>query len=306
MADVFLSYARDDRDVAAGVARALERQGFSVWWDPHVDPGRRYDEVIEDALAEAGCAVVLWSSASIVSKWVRAEAEEAGTRDVLIPVLIEDVKLPLAHRTVQAARLVGWSGDETDADFVKLVAAIRARCGRGATTTGAKRTPTATPVAVPPAARGSAFRNPLIVLACVSILFPVINLFIGAIPLAMWDVGGLAMLSPMAVTAFATACCVLAAAVTLNPVRQERGAAVTRSRRSIRWALVGAVAGLVLFLVLHQAVAEGFYYGMLGWESDDFRRLSGDIVLTACYAAFYALLTRAFALLGLAWAAVAR
>jgi hypothetical protein len=34
MTDVFISYAREDRETAAKLAKVLEDQGYSVWWDP--------------------------------------------------------------------------------------------------------------------------------------------------------------------------------------------------------------------------------------------------------------------------------
>ncbi len=39
LADVFLSYARSDRSVAAEVAHSLERAGFTVWWDREIRAG---------------------------------------------------------------------------------------------------------------------------------------------------------------------------------------------------------------------------------------------------------------------------
>ena len=34
MADIFISYASEDRPKAEPVANALEDQDWSVWWDP--------------------------------------------------------------------------------------------------------------------------------------------------------------------------------------------------------------------------------------------------------------------------------
>lgn len=41
MADVFLSYAREDLDIARQIAGALEREGWSVFWDRRTPPGVR-------------------------------------------------------------------------------------------------------------------------------------------------------------------------------------------------------------------------------------------------------------------------
>jgi TIR domain len=50
MADIFISYASQDRDRAKALADALAAQGSSVWWDRVIPPGRVFDEVIEEAL----------------------------------------------------------------------------------------------------------------------------------------------------------------------------------------------------------------------------------------------------------------
>ena len=33
MSDIFLSYAREDKDKAAALAKILSEQGWSVWWE---------------------------------------------------------------------------------------------------------------------------------------------------------------------------------------------------------------------------------------------------------------------------------
>ena len=40
MADIFVSYARADKARVAPLVAALERQGWSVWWDPAIVPGQ--------------------------------------------------------------------------------------------------------------------------------------------------------------------------------------------------------------------------------------------------------------------------
>jgi hypothetical protein len=67
MADIFISYAREDRPRVEPIAKVLKDQGWSVWWDPQIPPGRTFFGVIKEALDAAKCVVVLWSKRSIHS-----------------------------------------------------------------------------------------------------------------------------------------------------------------------------------------------------------------------------------------------
>ena len=130
MTDVFLSYAREDRERARTVASALETQGWSVWWDRKIVAGQSFDRAIEEQLKSARAVVVLWSIHSIDSEWVRNEAADASEREALVPALLDDVKQPLEFRRRHAANLTAWSGDPTDPEFQVLHQGLTAKCGR--------------------------------------------------------------------------------------------------------------------------------------------------------------------------------
>jgi hypothetical protein len=119
--DVFISYAKGDRPRAAELASALAAQGWSVWWDRDIPPGRTFDDVIEEALTQARCVVVLWSAESLKSRWVRAEASAAAERGTLVPALIEAVAIPLEFRRVEAADLRDWHGDRNHPELRQLI-----------------------------------------------------------------------------------------------------------------------------------------------------------------------------------------
>ncbi len=68
MADVFLSYAREDRASAQALAEALALEGWSVWWDHRIIVGEAFDQAIERELHAAKSVVVLWSDHSVVSE----------------------------------------------------------------------------------------------------------------------------------------------------------------------------------------------------------------------------------------------
>ncbi len=133
MHDVFLSYASADRERARQFAAWLEAQGWSVWWDQTIPPGRKWDETIESELGTARCAVVLWSHDSARSDWVRNEAAEAVRRKILVPVRIDPVDIPLEFRRIQTLDLQGWDGRaETPALALlrQAIAECTARPGR--------------------------------------------------------------------------------------------------------------------------------------------------------------------------------
>jgi TIR domain/Interferon-induced transmembrane protein len=108
MADVFISYAREDRDCAELLNRALTARGWSVWWDRNINVGHSFSAVIERELDRARCVIVLWSRHSLQSEWVQNEAAEAAHRKALVPVRIDDVRPPLEFRRLQTADFLDW------------------------------------------------------------------------------------------------------------------------------------------------------------------------------------------------------
>jgi hypothetical protein len=124
MADVFLSYARDDAARAKRVADALQSAGWNVWWDRHIVPGSNFEDVLEQELESARCVVVLWSASSVASPWVRAEADAGSRRAVLVQAFLDDVQPPFGFRRIQGANLTSWAGDVHAEEFTKLAATL--------------------------------------------------------------------------------------------------------------------------------------------------------------------------------------
>jgi TIR domain len=71
MADIFISYAREDQSRAKALAEILTKRGWTIWWDRNIPTGKRFHKVIETELAQAKCVMVLWSAASVESDFVR-------------------------------------------------------------------------------------------------------------------------------------------------------------------------------------------------------------------------------------------
>ncbi len=149
MPDVFISYAREDRARVRALADACSAHGWSVWWDREIKAGKRFAQVIADALAGARCVVVVWSRSSVASDWVREEAEEGRRRGILIPVLIDDARPPLGFGAIQAVDLQGWDGSAGAEPFQGLIAGMAEILGPPSGHDQARNVPP-TPREVPP------------------------------------------------------------------------------------------------------------------------------------------------------------
>jgi len=129
MVDVFISYAKEDRETARRLTNALEDQGWSVWWDQTIPPGGSWAEAIGRHLESATCAIALWSSSSVNSRWVLKEARLADQRNVLIPAFIELVEPPFDLSDVQSADLIGWTGQPSHGGADHLFDAVSIALG---------------------------------------------------------------------------------------------------------------------------------------------------------------------------------
>jgi dienelactone hydrolase len=124
MADVFISYAREDAAAVEKLAAALESNGHDVWWDRHLTPGARYLEETEQALKSAGAVLVVWTQTSIKSHWVADEAGVGRDRNALVPISLDGSMPPLGFRQFQVMDFSGWHGAANDPRVRDLTAAL--------------------------------------------------------------------------------------------------------------------------------------------------------------------------------------
>ena len=117
--------------------------------DRTIPIGKQWDSVIEEQLESASCVVVLWSKASAASSWVRTESAEAMRRGVLVPALIEDAKIPLEFRRLQAADLTAWRGNIPKLELERLVASITAHITNAASEVSPQVPPSRSPADKP-------------------------------------------------------------------------------------------------------------------------------------------------------------
>jgi len=133
MADVFVSYARADRDRVAPLVAAIVAKGWSVWWDPEITPGQEFDDQIDAEIDAAKAVMVVWTPVSVASRWVRGEAREAADRGILVPVRFDKARLPMDVRAIHTTDLDDWAGDPSSPPAREFLHALGAMIARAPT-----------------------------------------------------------------------------------------------------------------------------------------------------------------------------
>jgi TIR domain len=130
--DIFISYSRRDRERVNFMAKALEAEGYSVWWDRDLRAGEEFDNVIDKHIKESKAIVVVWSKTSINSNWVKEEAEDGVVDNKLVPALIDEITIPRGFRRIQAAELQDASANPTQSkNWGVFLDSIRTIAGEG-------------------------------------------------------------------------------------------------------------------------------------------------------------------------------
>jgi len=130
MSEIFISYVKGDIYKAELLAKMLEKEGFSVFWDRHLLLGPAWEQTIKASLHEARCVIVLWSRKSARLRWVQKEAEAGAQRNTLIPVLISGAKIPPEFDKIETVKLVGWDGNTSHAGFQQILSLVKAKLAR--------------------------------------------------------------------------------------------------------------------------------------------------------------------------------
>jgi TolB-like protein len=132
LADIFISYARPDRDRIAQLGAVLEQAGCTVWWDRHIDGGAAFARAIETELESSRVVIVAWSKAALQSDWVKDEAAAARDQGKLLPVSLDGAMAPLGFRQYHVLDLSTWNGEPSSPAVTDLLRSLEARL-RGTT-----------------------------------------------------------------------------------------------------------------------------------------------------------------------------
>jgi len=125
MADVFLSYKREDSAKVRKLVEALRAAGLDAWWDEDIPGGAQWEASIEQELAAAKAVIVCWSPASVTSENVRSEARVAREDGRLVQVFLKPCAPPLFFGERQGIDLSKWRGNADEPRIAKLAENVR-------------------------------------------------------------------------------------------------------------------------------------------------------------------------------------
>lgn len=129
-ADIFISYQHNDRTQARLIAEVLSKHGYNVWWDIELLPGQKFADEINSIIQSAKAVVVLWTSDSIKSDWVKAETALALEKKILIPIWVEKVNIPAPYNTLHTLDLSQWNGSSEEPMLNSLLDSVAALVGQ--------------------------------------------------------------------------------------------------------------------------------------------------------------------------------
>ena len=125
MADVFLSYKREDAARVTKLVAALRSAGLDLWWDQDIPPSAPWEATIERALAEAKAVIVCWSPHAVASENVRSEARVARKDGRLIQLFLKPCQPPLFFGERQGIDLSSWRGKPDDPQIGRIAETAR-------------------------------------------------------------------------------------------------------------------------------------------------------------------------------------
>ncbi len=104
MQEVFISYAREDKQLVEFLVSNLSNLGLTILWDGMLNTGKDFRSQIDTLIQNSKCQIVLWSSYSINSRFVKDEATEGLIANKLIPIQLGEIKLPLGFRGIHTLK----------------------------------------------------------------------------------------------------------------------------------------------------------------------------------------------------------
>lgn len=133
MTDVYVAYAREDRDRLRLITEMLRFEGWDLWMDPF-DLSDEPSPVAELKLASARVILAFWSDRSRTSEVIRSEAATGLYKNKLMQLRIDSGAPPRPFDQVESLDFAHWRGDIDDPIWRRLIAGLKHHAGEPAGT----------------------------------------------------------------------------------------------------------------------------------------------------------------------------
>jgi TIR domain len=128
MSQVFISYAREDRETALRIVETVGQAGLQVWHYDAISPEGSFEEQVRRELETALCVVVVWSEAAARSHFLQAEvlhrAIQAWSSDRLVLAALDDTPLPVGLRDLSPIMAIREGSDSGTKELIKRARGI--------------------------------------------------------------------------------------------------------------------------------------------------------------------------------------
>mgnify|MGYP000078048660 CR=1 FL=1 len=135
MADVFISYKREERQAVERLAQELRLLGIDVWFDASLNAGEAFSDEIDREARAAKAILVCWSPAARASDWVKAEALIGFTNKKLAACYAagpDGFDPPAPFNATHAEDMRAWlaAPSHTHAGWKSVLRRVGKLCGR--------------------------------------------------------------------------------------------------------------------------------------------------------------------------------
>ena len=130
VADIFISYKREDRSRVAIIADILADLGLTSWFDASLISGDSWESAINREVGAASAMLVCWTPQAVASVQVMREVLLGATRRMLAPVFLDKCVLPQGLHSKHVADLSNWDLSLNDPEWLALLARLEVLTGR--------------------------------------------------------------------------------------------------------------------------------------------------------------------------------
>ncbi|KFZ76990.1 hypothetical protein ED92_38415 [Amycolatopsis sp. MJM2582] len=130
--DAFVSFANEDRPIVIDLVEALSHAGVRVFFDGHIAPGERWQEVLDDRLGVADCLLYCVGETTPRATGQLREYEMVSRRSevTVIPILLPGADASLLPEFILARQWLDFRAGVSAEGIADLVSTLRSKSRR--------------------------------------------------------------------------------------------------------------------------------------------------------------------------------